>query len=98
MDEAHVCTPASLQSVAANFSSVRSTTSLDVPVADIGVGPFAAFLVVGAKCEQIVFAVLSGADVVIVVTPGIFAHPADVTTFAPVANRRVTGFSHECRQ
>src|SRR5215510_19666 len=59
---------------------------LGIPVTDIGVGTFAARLVVGAeRVEVVLLAVRAGIDVLIVVAPRVLADALDVAARTPVA-------------
>src|SRR5687767_15459855 len=72
---------------------VRSAGSfLDVPVADVRIGAFAALLVVGAEgVEVVVAAACAGRDVGIVVAPRILLQRPHIAARFPVADVRVVG-------
>src|SRR5262245_39705123 len=63
-----------------------------VPVANVCIGAFAAFLAVGAEGIHVVLpAVGTGVAVLIRIAPGIRTDALDVTVLAPVAHRGVVG-------
>src|SRR5687767_13851771 len=70
----------------------RGVLLTQIPVANVGIGTFAAFLAVGAQRVEVVFlSARAGEDVLVRVAPGIGADALDVAAFAPVAHRGVVG-------
>src|SRR5512147_1331780 len=60
---------------------------IEVPVANVGILAFAAFLAVGAQRIQVVFLAAGSREHVLVrVAPGILADALDIATLAPVAH------------
>src|SRR5688572_11861788 len=69
---------------------------VEVPVPDVGIFTFAAFLSVGSEGVQVVVqASLARENILVWIAPGIRAHAPDVTAFAPVAHRRIIRPLHE---
>src|SRR6185503_15213650 len=70
--------------------AVRMVLLVEVPVANVGILAFAAFLAVGSEGIQVVLlAVGSREHVLIRVAPGILADAPQVAAFAPVAHRGI---------
>src|SRR5215831_5464632 len=76
----------------ARIRGARDGLLFEIPVSDVGVLTFAAFLAVGSERIQIeILAMRSREDVNVRIAPGIVADSADVATLAPVAHRRIVG-------
>src|SRR5690606_12256629 len=97
--------PASLRAIPARFDQGQLAPGLGsrrpkpppllllAPVADVGIQPFAAFLVVGAVGEEVEFlAVRARIHVAVIVTPGVLARAGiEITAFLPVAYAGIVG-------
>src|SRR5690606_38208171 len=71
---------------------------VEIPVPDVGVDAFAAFLAVGTKRVDIEFPALAWIGVLIGLVPGVGRHASQVPTWLPVRSRRVAWAGHQCFQ
>src|SRR5215467_13607109 len=70
---------------------------LEVPVANVGIFSFAAFLSVGSEGVKIVFlAARSRENILVWIAPRIERDALQVSAFAPVAHRRIVRTLHQC--
>src|SRR5690242_6233345 len=83
----------------ARMTEAREGLLFEVPVSDVGVLTFAAFLAVGSERIEIeILAMCSRVNVDVRVAPGIVVDAFDVTALAPVAHRRIIGMRDQCSQ
>src|SRR6188472_4139820 len=80
----------------ARIEPARAHLLIQIPVSDVGIFTFAAFLALGSEGIEIeVLAVRSRENVLVRIAPGIHADARQVTAFAPVAHRRIVGTLHQ---